>query len=161
MWKGIADYKNGNFAAAVREFAQVETAEGYFNPGDTQAHLGELGQAQACFEEALRRKPGDRQIRENLELVQSLLLKKGTKKEEEPPQGDEPVLNPDEIKLDETGKKGRAGEVEQVSLSDQQIAELWMRRLQTTPSDFLRLKFAAQVQEGQATRPQGSSEGGE
>ena len=33
-------------------------------------------------------------------------------------------------------------------LSDEQLQEMWMRRVQTTPGDFLALKFAYQLQAG-------------
>ena len=45
LWKGIAYYRSKNFEAAVEQFARVDTPEGYFNLGDTYAHLGLLEQA--------------------------------------------------------------------------------------------------------------------
>jgi Ca-activated chloride channel family protein len=162
LWKGIAYYRSGDFEAAVGQFVRVETAQGGFNLGDAYAHLGRLEQAQASFEAALRCRPDDRATRENLKLVNSLIQKKEKKKEEkEPPPGEEPVFNPDEIKVDEKGKKGKAGEVNHMPLSDEQIQELWMRRLQTTPSEFLRLKFAIQAgREPETARAQNSPAGG-
>jgi len=154
LWKGIAYYRSKNFEAAVEQFARVDAPEGYFNLGDTYVHLGQLQQALANYEEVLRRKPDDRAAKENRDLVQSLIQKKKAKeKEEEPPEGQEPIYNPDEIKFDEKGKKGKKGEVDQAQLSAEQIQEVWMRRLQTTPSDFLRLKFATQVEESKTSRP--------
>lgn len=161
MWKGIACYRSGDYEAAVRQFVLADTVEGNFNLGDAYAHLGRLEQARASFEAALRRRPGDRQIQENLDLVKSLILRKAEKKEEEPPQGGQPIFDPDEVKIDEKGKRGKKGEVELTQLSDEQIQELWMRRLQTTPADFLRMKFAIQAgrrSEGEAA--QGRPEGG-
>jgi len=162
LWKGIAYYRGKNFEAAVEQFARVDTAEGYFNLGDAYAHLGQLQQAAMSYEEALRRKPDDRAARENRDLVESLIQKKkkAKEKEEEPPEGQEPTYNPDEIKFDEKGKKGKKGEINQAELSVEQIQQVWMRRLQTTPSDFLRLKFAAQAEESKTSRPQGKSQEG-
>jgi Ca-activated chloride channel family protein len=161
LWKGIAYYRSKNFEAAVEQFARVDTLEGYFNLGDAYAHLGQLEQALTSYEEVLRRKPDDRAAKENRDLVQSLIQKKKAKeKEEEPPEGQEPTYDPDEIKFDEKGKKGEQGEIDQAELSADQIQEVWMRRLQTTPSDFLRLKFAAQVEESKTSRSQGESPGG-
>ena len=54
--------------------------------------------------------------------------------------------HPDEIKFDEKGKKGKKGEIEQAQLTDEQVAELWMRRIQTSPAQFLKLKFRYQTQ---------------
>jgi Ca-activated chloride channel homolog len=157
LWKGIASYRSGDLEAAATQFARVDTAAGYFNLGDAYAHLGQLEQAAARFQEALRLRPDGREIQENLELVQALIVKKGKKKEEEPPEGEEPNLKPDEVKFDEQGKKGKAGQVDRVPLSDDQIRDLWMRRLQTTPSGFLRLKFAIQAQTAGESKPQGAS----
>ena len=162
LWKGISHYRSKNFEAAVEQFARLDTAEGYFNLGDAYARLGQFEQAVTSYEEVLRRKPDDRAARENRDLVESLIQKKkkAKEKEEEPPEGQEPTYNPDEIKFDEKGKKGKKVEVDQAELSAEQIQQVWMRRLQTTPSDFLRLKFAAQVEESKTSRPQGKPRGG-
>ena len=155
LWKGIAYYRSKYFEAAVEQFACVDTHEGYFNLGDAYAHLGRLDQALAAYEEVLRRRPDDLAAKENRDLVRSLIQKKKEKeKEEETPEGQEPTYNPDELKFDEKGKRGKKGEVDQAELSAEQIQEVWMRRLQTTPSDFLRLKFAAQAEESKTLRPQ-------
>jgi len=161
LWKGIAYYRSKNFDTAVEQFSRVDTAEGYFNLGDAYAHLGQFEKAVMSYEEALRRKPDDRAARENRDLVQSLIQKKKAKeKEEDLAESQEPTYNPDEIKFDEKGKKGKKGEVDQAELSAEQIQQVWMRRLQTTPSDFLRLKFAAQAEEPKTSRPQGMPQGG-
>jgi len=153
LWKGIAYYRSKNFEAAIGQFARVDTPEGYFNLGDAYAHLGQLEQAVTSYEEVLRRNPDDRAAKENRDLVQSLIQKKkAEEKEEEPPQGQQPTFNSDEIKFDEKGKKGEKGEIDQAQLSAEQIQEVWMRRLQTTPSDFLRLKFAAQAEESSTSK---------
>ena len=155
LWKGIAYYRDKNFEAAIEQFARVDSAEGYFNLGDAYAHSGRLDQALASYEEALKIRPDDTAARENRDLVLSLIQKKKEKeKEEETPEGEEPKYTPDEIKFDEKGKRGKRGEIDQAELSAEQIQEVWMRRLQTTPSDFLRLKFAAQAEESRTSKPQ-------
>jgi len=161
LWKGIAYYRSKNYDAAIDQFARVDTAEAAFDLGDAYVHSGGLEQAAACFEEVLRRRPDDGAAKENHDLVQSLIKKKRAReKEEEPPEGQEPIFDPDEIKVDEKGKKGKKGEIEQADLSAEEVQQVWMRRLQTTPSDFLRLKFAAQAEETQMSRPTGERRGG-
>ncbi len=150
-----------NFEAAVEQFSRVDTVEGYFNLGNAYAHSGKLEQAVTSYQEALRQKPEWREARENREIVQSLIERKRAKeKEEEPPEGREPTYNPDEIKFDEKGKKGKKGEVGQAELSAEQIQQVWMRRLQTTPSEFLRLKFAAQAEESTSSTTRSAPAGG-
>jgi Ca-activated chloride channel homolog len=159
LWKGIAFYRAGNFGAAVEQFARVDTAQGYFNLGDAYARAGRLEQAVAGYDEALRRKADYREARENRDLLQAILdnKQKRKQKDDEPPPGQDPHYAADEIKFDEKGKKGKEGLVEQAELTTEQIQELWMRRLQTTPSDFLRMKFAAQVDESTASKTAGKA----
>jgi Ca-activated chloride channel family protein len=161
LWKGIAYYRSKNFEAAVEQFARVDTPQGSFNLGDAYAHLGRLEEAVTSYAEALRRQPDYAAARENRELVQSLIQKKKAKEgEKEPPEGQEPTFAPDEVKFDDKGKQGKEGETGQVELSAEQIQEVWMRRLQTTPSDFLRLKFAVQAEESETASPRGAPKGG-
>jgi Ca-activated chloride channel homolog len=161
LWKGVAYYRSKKFDAAVEQFARVETPDGYFNLGDAYAHLGRLDQAAASYEEALRRRPDYKEARENRDMVQSLIQKKKSQeKEEEPPEGKEPTYKPDEIKFDEKGKRGKKGEIDQAELSAEQIEQVWMRRLQTTPADFLRMKFAAQAEEPKRPGSQAGPRGG-
>ena len=58
----------------------------------------------------------------------------------------DPNQPPDEIEFDEKGEKGKMGKVDDLQLSDEQAAELWMRRVQTTPAQFLKGKFARQLE---------------
>ena len=161
LWKGIAYYRSKNFKAAIEQFARVDTREAYFDLGNAYVHSGQLEKAVTSYEEALRRKPDDQAAKENRDLVQSLIQKKKAKeKEEEPPDGQDPTFNPDEMKFDEKGKKGKKGEIDQAEISAEQIQQVWMRRLQTTPSDFLRLKFAAQVEEPKTSKSRGGPQGG-
>ena len=140
LWKGIAYYRSKNFDAAVAQFAHVDTPTGYFNLGNAYARSARLEEAVTSYAEALRRQPDYQAARENRDLVQSLIQqKKAREREEEPPEGQEPTFTPDEMQVDEKGKQGKEGEVGQAELSAEQIQKVWMRRLQTTPADFLRL----------------------
>jgi Ca-activated chloride channel homolog len=160
LWKGIAYYRSKNFVAAAEQFARVNTPEGSFDLGDARAHLGRLEQAVTSFEEALRRRPDYNAAKENRDLIQSLIQKRKAKeKDQEPPEGQEPTFNSDEIKFDEKGKRGKKGEIDQAELSAEQIQQVWMRRLQTTPSDFLRFKFAAQLEESKTSKSRGGLHG--
>ncbi len=160
LWRGIAYYRSHNFDAAIEQFARVDTPDGYFDLGNAYAHSGQLEQAVSSYEEVLRRRPDDRAARENRDLLRAMIEQKKARekeKEEQPLQGQPPTFKPDDIKIDDKGKQGRKGEVARVDLTADQVEALWMRRLQTTPSDFLRLKFASQVESPEASRPPGTS----
>jgi Ca-activated chloride channel family protein len=135
-----------NFEAATAEFARLDTPFGYFNIGNAYAHSKNYEEAVESYDSALELKPDYREARENRELVLSLIPEE--EDEEEAPPGD-PSLGADEIQFDEKGEKGKEGEVDQQQLTEEQIAEMWMRQVQTTPADFLRLKFLIQSEESE------------
>ena len=90
----------------------------------------------------------------NRDLIQALIDRQ-KEEEEDYAGGTGGQLEADEIVVDEKGKKGEAAEMtqmEEAALSDEQMAELWMRRLQTTPANFLRMKFAFQAAKREAEK---------
>jgi Ca-activated chloride channel family protein len=145
MWKGVAYFRAGDWENAILQFGRVDTAEGWFNLGNAYAQSGDNEEAINAYDEALVRRPDWTEAEENQALVASLIPAPDPESDEEQ-QGD-PHFKPDEVKFDEKGKKGKEGEVEQQMLTDEQKAEMWLRRLQVTPADFLRHKFAAQAAE--------------
>lgn len=147
LWKGVSYYLNENFEASIGEFAKVNTSEGYFNLGNAYAHSKNYEEAVRNYKISIKLKPDHKEALANLELIQSLIAKK-KKEEDEEEQGGDPSFDPDEIKFDEKGKKGKKGEIEQSMFTEEQIAEMWMRNIQASPADFLRMKFAIQVPEG-------------
>ena len=80
----------------------------------------------------------------NRDAVRALIPVEPPPPDEEQATG-EPSLDPDEIQFDEKGDKGTRGEIEMEQLSDDQLAEIWLRRLQTSPADFLRQRFAVEA----------------
>jgi Ca-activated chloride channel family protein len=56
---------------------------------------------------------------------------------------DEIVFSNDKNRMDQAKEEVS---VEQDGLSSQAINALWMRRLQSTPADFMRLKFRYQIE---------------
>ena len=83
---------------------------------------------------------------ENRDLVQALIERQA---EEDQPEGDAPPgppsFDPDEVQFDERGEQGERGEVDPGMLDADQLAEMWMRRLQTSPAQFLRNRFAVEA----------------
>ncbi len=145
LWKGVAFYRAGDWENAILQFARVDTAEGWFNLGNAYAKSGSHEEAIKAYDEALARRPGWIEAEENRALVVALIPPPEPESDEEQ-QGD-PHFKPDEVKFDDKGKKGKEGEIEQEMLTDEQKAEMWLKRLQVTPADFLRRKFAAQAAE--------------
>jgi Ca-activated chloride channel family protein len=144
LWKGAACYRAADYDCAVDAFARVETPEAYFDLGNAYAKKGELKLAVAAYGKALSGRPGWPEARANRDLVAS----------REGPA--DPNERPDRVKLDEKGKRGRLGKVEVEELTDEQIAQMWLRGVQTSPAEFLRMKFAAQAKAAKKSPPPGT-----
>jgi Ca-activated chloride channel family protein len=136
MWKGIAFCKNKNYEEALNQFALLDTAESWFNQGNALAYLKKYPEAVHAYSEALRERPRWREAEDNLNVVRSLIPPPLKNKNEE--QQYDPNLKPDEVKFDKRGKKGKKG---QMNVGKEQMADIWMRNIQTSPADFLRRKF--------------------
>jgi Ca-activated chloride channel family protein len=144
MWKGIACYRAGDYACAVDAFARVDSPDAYYNLGNAYAEAGELELALGAYDKALAGRPAFSDARANRDLVASLVP--GTKKKDEEEGKADPNQKPDDVQLDDKGKKGKAGKVEVRQLTDEEIARMWLRGVETSPAGFLKMKFAAQEQ---------------
>jgi Ca-activated chloride channel family protein len=150
-WKAIAFYKAGDFANAAALFETMESPQGYFNLGNALAKQEKLEPAVAAYRQALQLKPDFPEAKFNLDWVSGLL--ELARKEYDDAGGTGGKLGADRIVFDERGAQGQgemsAQEVQaQQGLSDDELRDMWMRRVQTTPGDFLRLKFSYQLQIG-------------
>jgi Ca-activated chloride channel family protein len=143
MWKGLALVRTGDNEGAHSAFALSDSAEAWYNQGNSLAHLGRYSEAVEAYQQALVRRHPWREAQENLELVRSL-IPKAKKKDEDEGQEISPNLPPDQVKFDEKGKKGKRAQIQQ-KIDPAKLADIWMRNIQTTPADFLRLRFAIQA----------------
>lgn len=152
LWKGLAYYAAEDFASAAAALAPVDTARAKFQYGNALARQERLPEAVAAYEQALALERELSEAAFNLDWVQSLL--ELDQKEYEDAGGTGGKLGADKIVFDEKGAKGKgemtAEEARAQGLSEAQLREMWMRRVQTTPADFLRLKFSYQDQTGSA-----------
>jgi Ca-activated chloride channel family protein len=142
LWKGLALVRAGQSDDALNAFALSDSAEGWYDQGNVLAHLNRYPEAVQAYKEALLQQPAWHEAKDNLELVESLIAKEKTKKDEETERS--PNLPPDQVKFDDQGKKGKQLKV-QMKFDPAKMADIWMRNIQTSPADFLRLRFAIQA----------------
>lgn len=162
-WKAIAFYKAGDFTNAATLLQTIDSPEGRFYLGNALAKQEKLAPAIEAYKKALALKPDFSEATFNLDWVEGLL--KLSQKEYEDAGGTGGKLGADKIVFDKRGAKGQ-GEMSaqqlqaEKGLTDTQLQEMWMRRVQTTPGDFLQLKFSYQlsVQDAGETQPEGSKQ---
>ena len=144
IWKGFALVRNGDDEQALDAFALSDSAEAWYNQGNVLAHLSRYPEAVEAYRQALLRRHPWREAQENLELIQSL-IPKAKKKAKDGEQEIAPNLPPDQVQFDEKSKKGKKKQVQQIKMDSAKMAEIWMRNIQTSPADFLRIRFAIQA----------------
>ncbi len=150
MWRGIALYRAGRYREAVQSFVRVDSPESDFNQGNALARQGEFKSAAERYRQALRRRPHWPAAAANLALVQKLIPPEPPKPDDKD-QAEDPDLKPDQIVFDNS--KGAAGK-KPVQVAAEQAAEMWMRAIQTTPTDLLARRFALQQDQASAKKGQ-------
>ena len=144
--RGVALYRAGNFEAAAEAFGRLGAPEGAFNRGNALLLLGRYDDAIASYERAIELRPDWAEATGNLALARLRKERREAKSDED--QGTGGQLAADEIVFDEHGSRGsESQQTEQggASMSAAEVEALWMRRLQTSPAQFLRARFAYQL----------------
>ena len=71
--KGVAEYKQGNYQAALKDFAAASGAEAAYNKGNALAKLGKYKEAIDAYEQALEEKQDMEDARYNKGVIEKLL----------------------------------------------------------------------------------------
>lgn len=143
---GVAQYRDGQFEAAAKTFKRVPGADGAFNQGNAWLMHGQYDEAIESYDRALGFHPGWKEAEENkaLAMARKDMLEASAKNRAEDQTG---AYTADKIVFDQKGddKTGQPTEMNGQKMSDAELRALWLRRVQTTPGDFLRAKFAYQA----------------
>jgi Ca-activated chloride channel family protein len=147
MRSGTEWYRAGEFERAAAAFGTLGSAGAYFNRGNALVFLGKYEDAIRAYENALQAQPEWQEAEENLLLAQARMAR--LERPEDDAGGTGGMLEADEIvfDLDASSKPGQGEQTveEETGLRDDQLRELWLRRVETQPADFLAARFAYQL----------------
>ena len=148
MRQGAAWFRNGDFQQAEQAFARVATAEAEFNRGNCLIMQGKYDAAVERFDRALSLRPDW----DDAEVNRSVAAARAKQTEKTGGDMGDQKIGADEVVFDKSKKSGgQDTDVEgEKELNAQQMQELWLRKVQTKPADFLRSKFAYQLAEQEA-----------
>jgi Ca-activated chloride channel family protein len=145
--RGAALYRAGEFEAAAAAFARVDSAEAAFNRGVALVLLGRYQDAIGAFRRALQLRPGWPEARDNLAIAEARLAARAPPEDDAGGTGGR--LGADEIVLDDSGRAAKAKAQEMTegagAPSSSELRAMWLRRVQTRPADFLKVRFAQQL----------------
>ncbi|MFK5921750.1 MAG: tetratricopeptide repeat protein [Verrucomicrobiota bacterium] len=152
MLRGVALYKDGQFENALKVFNSVASPEGIYNRANCQVMLGKYDAAIKLYERALKQNPAWKEAAENRDLA--IARKALMAPPDDDAGGTGGQLEADEIVFDDRAKNSKNEEVIEAGageqLSDDEMRALWLRKVQTQPAEFLRNKFAYQLQFGES-----------
>ncbi|MCF6311538.1 MAG: tetratricopeptide repeat protein [Verrucomicrobiales bacterium] len=152
MQRGVALYKSGQFEEALKLFNTVATAEGIYNRANCQIMLGKYDAAIELYQRAIEKRPDWTVAIENRDLA--IARKTLMAPPDDDAGGTDGKLAANELVFDDRAKNSKNQQVLEAGagdqLSDQEMRALWLRKVQTQPADFLRNKFAYQLQFGEA-----------
>lgn len=101
-WKAAAQYKSGDFDKATTQFQQ---SNNFYNQGNALAKKGQLQEALAAYEQAIKENPYDHDAKFNQELVAKELEKQQQQHQENKSQDSQPSQPQQNEKSDKDSQK--------------------------------------------------------
>lgn len=142
QWQANAYYRGKEFKKAAELFARSNSAESLFNQGNARIMLGEYEKAIDCYNRSLKQRPDWQAAIENKELA----VARAAMLDVDAGDSTGGQLGADDVVFDNQAKTSE--QTEEVAgskpLTDQEIQATWLRRVSTSPADFLKAKFAYQ-----------------
>nr|WP_285540779.1 VWA domain-containing protein [Brucella sp. NBRC 12950] len=141
MWRGVAEYRAGNYQEAIEAFAIVDSPESWYNQGNALLHLKKYAEAVTAYEKALQANPASEDIQANLATARRLLQ---AQQKEDKDQEEAPNLKPDSDQFDDKGKQGKDIEI---ALSEQ-ASQMWIKNIAISPAAMLARRFSIEAEGG-------------
>ncbi|QCN99917.1 hypothetical protein D3093_32290 (plasmid) [Azospirillum argentinense] len=144
MWRGVAQTRAGDFKAAEATFAAIDTAEGAYDQANALVMLGKYEDAVARYDHALALRPGWPSAEANRAIARlraERLNAPGADAGDQREGADRIVYD-----KDARNPEGQETQVTGAPMNDEAVRALWLKRVQTKPADFLRARFAYQLQ---------------
>ncbi len=155
MRAGLAHYYNEDFSPAAETFQLLDNEAALFNLANSFAHASNYMYSQATYEVLLERNPNHSGAIKNREIVKAIveeMLALGEHQQQEGNQQQRRQQVENTLEEDigaEQLEFGSREPPEQLTaedlLNDPEMAELWMKQVQSDPADFLSMKFQMQL----------------
>lgn len=144
--KGTALFKAGQFKEAAGILSSSNAPESLYNRGTALIMAGLYDNAIEVLERTVKFAPGFKAAQINLAIAK--IRRQRNLSFEDDDGGTGGMLAADEFVFNDREQSSYNQETEEVSggedMSDAWLRELWLRRLDSRPKDFLRVKFAYQ-----------------
>lgn len=146
-FKGTSYYRDGDFKQAATYFTSNTSADARYNLGNALLMGGDYDNAIASYQQALKQRPNWPEAEENLSIARA----RADKIKREGGEGTGGKLGADDVVFDNNAPSNNSDseQTEQVAgdslLSEAEKQAMWLRKVQTQPADFLKVKFQYQT----------------
>ncbi len=145
---GAALFLAGDFERAAAVLGRSGSAQAHYNLGNAYIMLGEYSAAIGAYQNALSKRPNWPEAEQNLQIA--TLRKQALTPPEDDFGGTGGMLEADEIVFDQTGRVNKSSSEQVIDatsplLSEDAMRALWLRKVVTSPTDFLAAKFSYQL----------------
>ncbi|MDH3325111.1 MAG: tetratricopeptide repeat protein, partial [Gammaproteobacteria bacterium] len=123
QWKGVAQYKNGDFEKAGEQFLKSDTAESYYNLGNSLARQGKFKEAIDAYNNTLERDPKHKDAEFNKTLVQKLIDEQESDQEQKSDENKDSDKDSDEKSDQKDKNKSESDQKESDQSQDSQDAD--------------------------------------
>lgn len=155
--RGAALYAAGDYEGAAAAFTQAAGAEAAYDRGNALMMRPQgWNEAIPAYDHALQLRPDFPEAKQNRAIAEAFRRQQQeAEAQREANQTDDPEArppDPDQMVADQAPQQDRQPRQDpqqgaRQGLSDDQIQQMWMRRVGGTPADFLRQRFARQAAE--------------
>jgi Ca-activated chloride channel homolog len=125
-WQAAAHYKAGEYDKALKTYQSEakQTAENFYNQGNALAQSGQLKEALAAYEQALKLNPNDADAKFNKDLVEKELEKQKEQQDKQDNKDNKQEQNADQQKSDkQQGSDNKDQQNQQSEQQEQQTKE--------------------------------------
>ncbi len=166
-WRGVTAFRQKNYAQAIRAFAEITSADGFYNLGTALAFQGDYDNAIKAYHKALSIEPGHVDAKYNLSILEK--MKQDQKQQQNSNQQSENKKQEQDQPQDESknqkNKQKSASKKPQTQeqkkndpskIDKQQEAQegQWLKLIEDDPAGLLKQKFLRdyqrEVEEGKA-----------
>jgi len=144
VWRAAAWYRAGEFTRAAGIWTGLPGADAAFNAGNSFVMAGQYARAIESYAVALQVRPGWQAAITN----QNIAKQRATQMKHEGEEMTGGMLAADKgIRFDETGRNNTMPDQTEAgsTIDDAALQDIWLRRVQTSPGEFLRSKFSYQL----------------
>jgi Ca-activated chloride channel family protein len=167
-WRGVAAFRQKNYAEAIRSFAEITSAEGFYNLGTALAFQGDYDNAIKVYYKTLSIEPGHADAKYNLAILEK--MKQDQKQPQNPEQQNaknkkQDQGRPQDEPKDQENKQKSASKKQQTQEQQKKVQSKankqqqaqegqWLKLIEDDPAGLLKQKFLRdyqrEVEEGKA-----------